>query len=81
MMVLGTLYNGLNASDYYRPSFLDFSATVDSPDAKSGKDRAVPKWGDSPPIPAGVRLLRRDMDGAPLMAISETHALRFRRIY
>ena len=79
--MLGPLYNGGDAFDFFRPSLLNLAATLSAAESAAGKTPASPKWEDALPLPTGMRLYRRLRDHMPLLSLGPTHALRFRRIY
>ena len=75
---IGFKADGTHALDYYRPSVLDFSADCTKPEIKAQHDKDVP-LEVSIPIPSGMAL--RKAKNQLRLAVSETHALRLRRVY
>ena len=76
-------FDGTDARGYFRPPLLGYASTLARSEALAGgkADVQTAARADCLPLPSGMRPSRRAKDGAPLLSVSEAHALRFRRFY
>ena len=75
---LGFKADGTQAFDYYRPSLPEFAADMVKAEWRNGQNAAV-HWNVSIPLPSGMSI--RKAEKQALLALSDTHAIRFRRVY
>ena len=75
---LGFKADGTKALDYLRSSVIEFGADVNKAEFAAASAKKAP-WGVSIPITSGTSL--KKAKNQLLLAVSETHALRFRIVY